>query len=272
MQGEKSFDTGELKLSYLEDGSGAPMVLLHGLSSQKEQWQPVIPALAAHWHIYRPDLRGHGTSGHPADGYATGDYARDIGTLLKHIGAPAVVMGHSLGALVTIAVAADYPDLTRAVILLDPPLSTWTTQIDNTVPPGNIFQVIYDLNSGAQTREEMIPRFRSMLPPGADDNAVQGMMAYMSRVAAGTVKAALDNAMWKGRDLPRDLQNIKCPVLLIHADADHGGAMPEQDIAFFKANCPSATVVRIPEADHGLHMTDQPEIALKHINEFLASV
>src|SRR4051812_24174563 len=106
MQSEKTFDTGELKLRYLEEGglsagdlsagglSAAPMVLLHGLSSSKEAWQPMIADLAARWHIYRPDLRGHGTSDHPADGYATGDYARDIGALLKFIGAPAVVMGH----------------------------------------------------------------------------------------------------------------------------------------------------------------------------------
>src|SRR5579871_6148328 len=138
MQGEKSFDTGEIKLAYLEAGSGAPMVLLHGLSSSKEAWLPVIPTLTSHWHIYIPDLRGHGQSDHPADGYGTGDYARDIGALLKHIGEPTVVMGHSLGALTTIAVAADNPALMRAVVLLDPPISTWNTKIDTSTPPGSI--------------------------------------------------------------------------------------------------------------------------------------
>ncbi|MEO8394080.1 MAG: alpha/beta hydrolase [Chloroflexota bacterium] len=271
MQTEKSFDTGELTLNYLEAGSGAPMVLLHGLSSQKEAWLPAIPTLTSHWHIYMPDLRGHGTSAHPADGYATGDYARDMGAFLKHIGEPAVVMGHSLGALVTIAVASDYSDHVRAVILLDPPLSTWNMQIDNTVPPGNIFQMIYDLNSGALKGDEAIARFRTIMPPGTDDSAVKGMMAHMARVAPGTVKAALDDAMWKGRDLPHDLQSIKCPMLLIHGDMDRGGAMRDEDVALLKANSPSAQVVRLEGADHGLHLTDHPEIALKHINAFLAS-
>ncbi|HVU13110.1 MAG TPA: alpha/beta hydrolase [Phototrophicaceae bacterium] len=271
MQGEKSFDTGELTLTYLEAGSGAPMVALHGLSSRKEQWTTIIPRLASRWHVYVPDLRGHGTSGHPADGYANADYARDILAFLKQIGEPAVLIGHSLGAMAALVVAADYSEHLRALILLDPPLSTWNTHIDTRTPPGIFFQLIYDLNSGALKGDDAVARVRALMP-GMDDHAIRGMIAGMAHVAPGTVKAALDDAMWRGRDLPRDLQSIRCPTLLIHADIDQGGAMRPEDIELFKANCPSAAVVRIPGADHGLKMMTEPEIALGHINDFLASV
>ena len=43
MQTEKSFDTGELTLKYVEGGTGAPMVLLHGLTAQKLGWYALLP-------------------------------------------------------------------------------------------------------------------------------------------------------------------------------------------------------------------------------------
>lgn len=274
MQNEKTFDTGELTLTYLESGNPAapPLVVLHGLTSRKEQSLPLFPALGADWHLYAPDLRGHGTSGRaPERAYTNADYARDVIAFLNFIGQPAVLMGHSLGAMTALVAAARHPHL-RAVILNDPPLSTWNTPIDRSQGAGAWFQMIYDLNSAKPTLEEVAARVRAMLPPGTDDNALNGMAETMFRVAPGTVKAALDDRMWDGVDLPEALQAIQCPTLLIHGDFDKGGAMRAEDIALFQANCPSATVVRIPGADHGLGIEQHPEVFLGHLNAFLRAL
>jgi pimeloyl-ACP methyl ester carboxylesterase len=131
------------------------------------------------------------------------------------------------------------------------------------------FKTIYEMNSANPSFEDVVARVRGMMPPGTDDNAIHGMADSMYRVAPGTVKAALDDRMWDGVDLPQALQSIKCPTLMIHGDADKGGAMREQDIAFFKANAPAATVVRLPGADHGLGIQQQPDVFLGHLNAFL---
>ncbi len=271
---EKTFDTGELTLRYLEAGTGAPMVLLHGLTSRKEHWGALLPELSAHWHVYVPDLRGHGTSDRaPDDCYGNADYARDIIAFLKSIdGEPVVLMGHSLGAMTAIVAAAEYSEHMRAVILLDPPLSTWNTHIDPKEGPGAWFKMVYDMNSAAPTLEEVVSRVRAMMPPGTDENAINGMADTMYRVAPGTVKAALDDLMWAGRDLPRDLQAIQCPMLMIHGDMENGGAMRPEDIELFKVNAPKAVVIRIPGGDHGLKMQEDPGIVLGHVNTFLQTV
>ena len=69
--------------------------------------------------------------------------------------------------------------------------------------------------------------------------------------------------------MPQALQQITCPTLLIHGDWESGAAMRQEDVAFFRANCPSATIVHLPGADHGLRMQEQPELVLGPIQLFL---
>src|SRR5947208_16170132 len=130
MQNEKTFDTGELKLNYIEGGEGEPMVLLHGLTAMWQAWYPVLPELTKHWHVYAPDFRGHGKSGRAPDNqYHNVDYARDTIAFLKHIGEPVVLMGHSLGAMTAIITASQYPEGLSALVLLDPPLFTYSDSV-----------------------------------------------------------------------------------------------------------------------------------------------
>jgi pimeloyl-ACP methyl ester carboxylesterase len=107
---EHTFDTGEgvqlnghmsVQLNYAEGPpNGPPLVLLHGLGRRWQVFLPVIPALSLRWHIFAPDLRGHGKSSRVARGYHGPEYAEDIhGLLRERVGAPAVLFGHSLGGM-----------------------------------------------------------------------------------------------------------------------------------------------------------------------------
>src|SRR5579862_8156084 len=98
-------------LNYFEGPkSGPPLVLLHGMTGFWRAWYGLIPELSKNWHVFAPDFRGHGKTGRSSEiQYRNQDYARDIIALLKSIGEPAVLVGHSLGGMVSIVVAAQYP-------------------------------------------------------------------------------------------------------------------------------------------------------------------
>ncbi len=61
---EHSFNTGTVTLNYAEGpASGPPLVLLHGGSARWQNSESIMPDLAADWHLYAPEFRGHGQSG-----------------------------------------------------------------------------------------------------------------------------------------------------------------------------------------------------------------
>lgn len=269
---EKTFDTGELSLCYYEGGSGAPLVLLHGLTSNKAGWKPLLPALEANYHVYALDFRGHGKSDRAPDNqYHLADYARDVIAFLKHLDAPVVLMGISLGAMVAITTASKYPDGVGTLILLEPALFTH----DNSVQPApertQWLSLVVTAMQGDPSYDTIVARLRAVMPDVPDEQ-ITGTATYISGVAPGAPETMLRGEIWHGVDLPQALRQISCPTLLIHGDWDRGGAVRPQDVEFFRKNVPSGQVVRIPDADHGLMMWEQPELLLQPITAFLSTV
>ncbi|MGW0038859.1 alpha/beta fold hydrolase [Gordonia sp. NPDC003376] len=102
-----------------------PLLLIHGQASDWKSYAPVLPDLAAMFHVYAVDVPGHGGSDRIADGYT----AIGIGALLKRfvddvIGEPVVLSGHSSGGQLAAWLAANAPDDVTAVLLEDPPMFT----------------------------------------------------------------------------------------------------------------------------------------------------
>src|SRR3954452_5800936 len=121
---ERTFDTGEVAINYVESsGTGPLLIMLHGMSASWQVFETTIPFLALRWRVVAADLRGHGRSGRGAGRYVLMDYVRDIAALHRHLSdEPAVVVGTSLGPRVAIGLAARDPEAVRAVVLEDPPL------------------------------------------------------------------------------------------------------------------------------------------------------
>jgi len=117
------FEAGGVKLRYLVDGIGEPVVLLHGLhATAYESWQKtgLLSAVAKAGHrAIALDLPGHGESDKPDIAEAYGKaMVEDVRLLLDHLGiAKAHIVGHSLGALVAMKFVALHPDrvLTAAI-------------------------------------------------------------------------------------------------------------------------------------------------------------
>jgi pimeloyl-ACP methyl ester carboxylesterase len=110
-----------VNLFYRDTGSNKPpMLCLHGRWGRGETWTDLMSRLRDRYRIIAPDQRGHGLSDRPVARYASQDLARDAYGLLEQLGlGPAIVVGHSMGGRVAGHVAAMYPQVVRAVAILD---------------------------------------------------------------------------------------------------------------------------------------------------------
>lgn len=101
--------------------AGRAIVLIHGLTVNWTEWEPLGPALAAAgWYVIAPDLRGRGQSAKPPHGYGIPYHANDVLSLCDTLNlARVAVMGHSLGAFITIFLAALHQTRVSHAILVD---------------------------------------------------------------------------------------------------------------------------------------------------------
>lgn len=107
-----------VEIAWESSGSGAPLVLVHGLSEDRRGWDPLLPLLEPSFRVVRLDLRGHGASS-DADDYGALAMAGDVATVVSEAGVdePPLIVGHSLGAIVATAYALQAPVL--AVVNID---------------------------------------------------------------------------------------------------------------------------------------------------------
>ena len=107
-------------LAYTRSGSGAPLVLLHGIGLDRRSWNPVVPTLAQHFDVIAVDLPGFGESAQSNPGQAhPRALAEAVAGLLAELGVNTPhVAGNSLGGWVALELAARHP--TASVTLLDP--------------------------------------------------------------------------------------------------------------------------------------------------------
>src|SRR6476646_9157205 len=112
-------------LAYTRSGSGAPLVLLHGIGLNRGSWNPVVPTLAQHFDVIAVDLPGFGDSAEAFSAQATSTQghpralAEAVAGLLAELGVTTPhVAGNSLGGWVALELAALYP--VASVTLIDP--------------------------------------------------------------------------------------------------------------------------------------------------------
>ena len=109
------------RLAYEDAGEGEPaLVLVHGVACHRAFMEPQAEFLRRSHRVIAVDLRGHGKSDAPRQRYTIAALAEDVGWMCERLDlAPVVVVGHSLGGLVALELAAARPDLVRAAVLID---------------------------------------------------------------------------------------------------------------------------------------------------------
>jgi pimeloyl-ACP methyl ester carboxylesterase len=105
-------------IHYVEEGSGSPVLLVHGVGANLRSWDDIAPVLARRHRVLRLDLRGHGQSGRIVQ-CTLDDFVADIVAVLDVAGIPRVhLIGFSLGGMITQAAALRYPARLRSAVII----------------------------------------------------------------------------------------------------------------------------------------------------------
>ena len=266
---ERQFDTGAAILNYAEgEGGRPPLVLLHGMSLWWKYFLPVLPHFAIRWHTYALDLRGHGKSSHVPQGYEWPAIADDCRIFLEQqVREPAVLLGHSLGGMAAIQVAATCPELVRALVLEDPPLCSYRRRgrgadrnfvqfRDLAASDLSIGAITAELTSSRPERDAVWPRLRARSLILLDPDALT---------------MEFDGRAKEHYDVDKLLPAVTCPVLLLRADPAMSPAISDDDEAQTKAALADLTVVRFAGIGHPISPT-KPDLYARVVTDFLESL
>lgn len=108
------------RMHYVTAGSGYPLVFLHGWPQTWYEWRKIIPAIADHFTVIAPDLRGLGDSERPVTGYDKRILASDVYALVSHLGYQHIgLTGHDWGGTVAYYLAYDHPEMVERLLILE---------------------------------------------------------------------------------------------------------------------------------------------------------
>jgi pimeloyl-ACP methyl ester carboxylesterase len=269
MINEKSLNTGAISINYAEDSSsGSPLVFLHGISGWWQSWIPVMPALSMRWHIYALDFRGHGQSDRVANGYHWDNYVQDTISFLKErVGEPAILVAHSMGAMVTLKIASQVPESVRAIVLEDPPLSICRGSPRRKKPKHDVFVAWRDLGRTEYTLERWLPVLAE-ISPDDDDITLRIRAKTLSMLDPEVLTQAIDGTATENFIAETDVEQITCPSLLLRGDPALGGVIDDEEIEWLKSILPRSLVVSVPGVGHNIH-TQKPEAFSRAVAMFL---
>ena len=256
---EASFDTGKVVLNYAEGpDNGPPLILLHGGSAFWQYFDPILPDLAARWHVYAPDLRGHGKSGRVPWRYAVRDYAGDIAAFLQEVSGPAFMFGHSLGGIVALMTASLCPEMVRALVVGDSPLdaTTWEAVLKRDPEKQRQWRA---LAGGSKSIEaiDAVVNFRHLAT----------RLYHQDPDVLGVLLEDYENAA-AGYEMEKILPAIQCPVLLLQADPAMGSAMTDEEIRRALPLLAQPSHVHLAGLSHILFI-DNKELFLEAVEVFL---
>lgn len=254
-----SFD--DVTLRYVRTGGDLPpLVLLHGFTDSSAEWGRFARSLEADYDVIMMDARGHGLSSTPPPDFTLQEQAHDVAKLIAHLGiAPTSVIGHSMGAVTALQLAALHPDLLTCMVLEDPPLIpkdaqrvdhgdwiAWLRDFQQLTPEARL-EKAYAENT-VWEREE--------IPPWANSKAQFRLETF-------------DSALMKLPNWRPAARTAHVPTLLISGDNTRGAIItPEtaQEAAAIWGG--KLQFRRISDAGHNVRR-DQPAIYFEVVTAFL---
>jgi pimeloyl-ACP methyl ester carboxylesterase len=115
-------NTNQIRLHCVTQGEGELVILLHGFPEFWYSWRYQIPALARHFKVVVPDLRGYNDSDKPSSGYDLDTLSADIRGLIESLGyARAHIVGHDWGGAIAWNLAHQFPQLVNRLVVLNAP-------------------------------------------------------------------------------------------------------------------------------------------------------
>jgi pimeloyl-ACP methyl ester carboxylesterase len=236
-------------------GSGPPLILVHGISSSGSTWESLIPALRKHFSPITLDLRGHGDSAKPNSGFLFDDYVSDLDGVINALGIEhPLLMGHSFGGLVTLGWASRYPDRAAGMVIIDSPL-----RIGKDLLPA--FKGWIMLN--AMPTAALTAWYRLGNPEWSMSQARRRARTMRGTARNVFVELRNDALANDGIDHLADAERVTSPILLVRGDPKSGSMVGQGDAEAFEKRVPAGRVFQIPGAGHGLHRN--------RVDEFVAA-
>lgn len=191
-----------MKLAYREWNGGPRLaVLVHGLTSNAGGWARVAPALVERgYRVLAPELRGHGESPRPREGYTPLDMARDLAETVP--AEPDLLLGHSLGGVVALVAAAEGLLRPRRLVLEDPAIKSR--------PPEEMREFIAERQAQPRDAETLL----AQNPRWSRVDAEEKALAYRQLDWEAMYRIA-EAAPW---DEWHRLGSLSCPTLFLLAD------------------------------------------------------
>lgn len=250
----------DARLYYNEEGSGPPLLFLHGLGSSTRDWFAQASHFADRYRVIRIDLRGHGRSERTRGPYHIAQFARDVAVMLRRLdAAPANVVGLSMGGMVTLQLGLDAPRLVRRLVvtnsIADARLHTWrevwfyfsrrtAVQLLGMRRVGQIIgSRLFPTPDQTDLRREFVKRW-----------AQNDRQAYVWSVDA-----------IMGWSVMERLPSLSAPTLFVASEHDYTPVTTKNRIA---ARMPNARVAVVDDARHALPV-EKPDEFNALVEEFL---
>lgn len=255
-----------MNIHFLRGGpTGPPLLMLHGVMRRWQTFTPILPALSTRWEIHAMDFRGHGKSRRAPGRYRVVDYVEDAVSFLREkIGRPSAVYGHSLGAMVAAAAAAEAPELVTALVLEDPPFRTMGSHIRET-PHHGYFSAVATIAGSGGSISDLARRFGALEVPGPGLSQVIRVRNQRDAVGLRFTAWCLQSmdpevlepivaGEWlQGYRQEEIFRAVTCPALLLQAGEAAGGMLTDEDAAQFESLAKDAVTVKFPGVPHNMH-------------------
>lgn len=257
------------RLAIEEIGSGEPLVLLHGIATDRHIWDLVTPLLAADRRVVAVDLPGFGGSPPAGEEFELDQVAAQIAEgLAEHgIGGPFDLVGHSLGGGVALTLAAQVPGMVRRLMLVAPaglnPLSPRIAGMlafaaDAVIAARRSAAPLSDLAWGRRLLLRGVVADGAELAPSLARRMVQASGTAVRTAAALRTIASVD--------LRPLLTACPAPLGVIWGEADQ--TMPIGTVAEVTDQRPEAQVVRLPGVGHA-PMVERPAMFVEALEWLL---
>jgi 3-oxoadipate enol-lactonase len=252
------------QIHYLQEGAGRDLVLLPGLGASVHVWYAQLKGLSSVLRVTALDPRGHGQSGKPAGPYSMRLLADDVAGTLRHAEInSAVVVGSSMSALVAVELAAAYPELVNALVLVGgfPVLGAAgkerfeaRARMAETEGMGPLADLVTAGALGAHTH--------------ATQPALVGLFRHVLLANDPTAYAAACRAI-RDADATPLLGQVHCPTLILWGAQEQVAPLPAAQA--LKAGISHAEMCVIPDAGH-LPFLEQPGAFNAALTQFVAGL
>lgn len=267
---QRTLTVGDCRLNYLVWGDLAkpPIVLVHGGAAHAMWWSALAPQLSRHYYVIAPDLSGHGDSGR-RETYSLEGWAGEVMAVSQDAGCagPPVLVGHSMGGLVSIVAAAMHGDRLAGAVMVDSPVRRPDPE-SNEGERGKAFRnpKTYPDLDAALVHFRVIPE-----QPCANDFIVNHIARYSVRQTDAGWTWKFDPKVFL-RFPPKSLHNylasVRCRVALLRGELS-AIVPPETGEYMYELLNRNAPLVEIPQAYHHL-ILDQPLAFIAALRALLA--